>query len=98
MNARMLEAALLWRCKESPFISSNVVYPAVDYHVKEEDVTHEFFEKYFIAGWMKRFSEIVCEMYSTKIKKPMSTIVVSSWNIYGPLKNSIGRHLMCCRL
>ena len=45
-----------------------------------------FFEKYFIAGWMKRFSEIVCEMYSSKIKKPMTTIVVRPGNIYGPFE------------
>jgi nucleoside-diphosphate-sugar epimerase len=28
----------------------------------ESDVTGEFFEKYFIVGWMKRFSELMCEM------------------------------------
>ena len=33
---------------------------------------------------MKRFTEIVCEMYSGKIKSPMKTIVVRPGNLYGP--------------
>jgi GDP-L-fucose synthase len=66
------------------FISSNTVYPVTDYPVKESDVTNEFFEKYFIVAWMKRFTEIACEMYSTKIKDPMQTVVVRPANIYGP--------------
>jgi GDP-L-fucose synthase len=84
MNSLMLEAAYVANVKKTLFISSNTVYPVTDYAVKEEDVTNEFFEKYFIVGWMKRFSEIICEMYSTKIKKPMQTIIVRPANIYGP--------------
>lgn len=33
---------------------------------------------------MKRFSEIMCEMYSNKIKSPMETLVVRPGNLYGP--------------
>jgi GDP-L-fucose synthase len=36
---------------------------------------------------MKRFCEAVCEMYATKIKNPMQTIVIRPANIYGPLDN-----------
>jgi len=36
---------------------------------------------------MKRFCEAVCEMYSTKIKTPMQTVVVRPANIYGPMDN-----------
>src|SRR3989338_6847500 len=32
---------------------------------------------------MKRFTELCCEMYSTKIKNPMKTVVVRPANIYG---------------
>jgi GDP-L-fucose synthase len=84
MNTRMLEAAYENDVKKLLFISSNVVYPAVNYPVKEEDCINEFFDKYFIAAWMKRFSEIICEMYSTKIKNPMETVVVRPANVYGP--------------
>lgn len=84
MNTQMLEAAYAAGIKKVLFISSNTVYPVSDKPVKEEDVNYQFFEKYFIVGWMKRFSEIVCEMYSTKIKTPMDTVVVRPANIYGP--------------
>ncbi|MGP8321259.1 MAG: NAD-dependent epimerase/dehydratase family protein [Methanosarcinaceae archaeon] len=84
MNALMLEAAYGAKLEKILFISSNTVYPVTDYPVKEEDVNYDFFEKYFIAGWMKRFCETICEMYSTKIKKPMKTVVVRPANIYGP--------------
>lgn len=84
MNTLMLEAAYAADVKKVLFISTSTVYPVTDYPVKENDVTNEFFEKYFIVAWMKRFSEIICEMYSTRINKPMQTIVVRPANIYGP--------------
>lgn len=83
MNLLMLEAAYIENVKKFLFISSNTVYPVTDYPVSEHDVTNEFFEKYFIVGWMKRFTEIVCEMYATKIKNPMKVVVVRPANIYG---------------
>lgn len=84
MNILMLEAAYNAGVKKVLFISSNTVYPVTDLPAKENDVTYDFFEKYYIVGWMKRFSEIVCEMYSTKIKRPMDTIIIRPANIYGP--------------
>jgi GDP-L-fucose synthase len=84
MNVSMLEAAYEARVKKVLFISSNTVYPVTDHPVKEGDVNNEFFEKYFIVAWMKRFTEIACEMYSTKIRNPMQTVVVRPANIYGP--------------
>jgi GDP-L-fucose synthase len=85
MNALMLEAAYAAGVKKVLFISTNTVYPVTDYPVKEGDVTNEFFEKYFIVAWMKRFSELMCEMYATRIKTPMQTVIVRPANIYGPL-------------
>ena len=84
MNALMLEAAYSTGVKKVLFISSNTVYPVTNYPVSEDDANFDFFEKYFIVGWMKQFSEIMCEMYSTKINKPMDTVVVRPANIYGP--------------
>jgi GDP-L-fucose synthase len=84
MNALMLEAAYAEGVKKVLFISTNTVYPLTNYPVVEEDANFDFYEKYFIVGWMKRFSEIMCEMYSTKIRKPMETVVVRPANIYGP--------------
>ncbi|HPG00746.1 MAG TPA: NAD(P)-dependent oxidoreductase [Kiritimatiellia bacterium] len=84
MNARMLEAAYTAGVNKTLFISSNTVYPVSDEPVKEDDCRNEFFEKYFVVAWMKRFTEIMCEMYATKIKKPMQTVVVRPANAYGP--------------
>jgi GDP-L-fucose synthase len=84
MNLNMLESAYLNKVEKFLFVSSNTVYPVTDYPVSENDVTNEFFYKYFIVAWMKRFTEICCEMYSKKIKKPMKVIVVRPANIFGP--------------
>jgi GDP-L-fucose synthase len=83
MNISMLDAAYQAGVKKFLFISSNIVYPLTDYPVKESDVTNEFYEKYYIAAWMKRFTEIVCEIYATKIARPMKVCVVRPANIYG---------------
>lgn len=84
MNSQILAASYENEVKKFCFISSNTVYPLTDSAVKEEEVTNEFYEKYFIVGWMKRFSEIMCEMYSKRIKNPMETLVVRPGNLYGP--------------
>ena len=84
MNSQMLEAAYTNHVKKFCFISSNTVYPLSDDPMAEGDVNNEFFEKYFIVGWMKRFSELMCEMYSTKISSPMETLVIRPGNLYGP--------------
>jgi len=85
MNTLMLEAAYEAKVKKFLFISSNSVYPVTDYPVKEEEMMKgDLFEKYFCVGWMKRFTEILCEMYATKIKNPMKVVVVRPANIYGP--------------
>ena len=84
MNLLLLEAAYAAKVQKVLFISSNTVYPAFDHPVKEEEMmAGELFEKYFCVGWMKRFTEFVCEMYTAKIKKPMPVVVVRPANIYG---------------
>ena len=84
MNAQMLAASYENKVERFCFISSNTVYPLTDFAVKETDANFEYFEKYFIVGWMKRFSEIMCEMYSNNIKLPMQTVTVRPGNLYGP--------------
>lgn len=84
MNARLLEAAYAQNVGKTLFYSSNTVYPLTDHAVKETDVNFEYFSKYHVVGWMKRFSEIMCDMYSNHIKDPMKTVVVRPGNAYGP--------------
>jgi len=84
MNIQILQAAYSAGVSKFLFVSTNTVYPLTDFAVKESDVTNEFYESYHIVAWMKRFTEIVCDMYSTRIKNPMQTIVVRPGNLYGP--------------
>ena len=84
MNLNILEAAHTLGVEKFLFISSNTVYPLTDYPVKEDDITNEFYKSYYIVAWMKRFTEIVCEIFASKIKNPMKTIVVRPGNLYGP--------------
>ncbi|MDC3154815.1 NAD(P)-dependent oxidoreductase [Pelagibacteraceae bacterium] len=84
MNMNMLRASHSMKVKKYIFISSNTVYPVTDYPVKEDDVNNEFFEKYHIVGWMKRFAEISCEIYSNRIAEKLSTLIIRPGNLYGP--------------
>jgi len=84
MNTLILDAAYQAKIKKFLFISSNTVYPMTEHPVKETEAQGELFEKYFCVGWMKRFTEILCEMYARKIKNPMKVIVIRPANIYGP--------------
>lgn len=88
MNALMLEAAYAAGVEKFLFVSTNAVYPVLDHAAREDEMmSGPPFEKYYPAAWMKRFGEILCETYSTKIKKPMKTVVVRPANAYGPLDN-----------
>ena len=84
MNAFMLEAAYSNNVKKFIFISSNTVYPEGTKAMTENDVNYTFFYKYHIVGWMKAFSEEMCNMYLNHISKPMKTLVIRPGNLYGP--------------
>jgi GDP-L-fucose synthase len=84
MNAQMLAAAYKEKVNKFIFISSNTVYPLTDFAVNENDVNYNFYEKYHIVGWMKLFSEKMCEMYNEHINNPMRTIIIRPGNLYGP--------------
>ena len=84
MNAASLAAAYEANVKRFVFISSNTVYPLTDHPVKESEASFDFYRSYHIVGWMKRFSEVMCDMYASKIAKPMSVLTVRPGNLYGP--------------
>ena len=84
MNAQMLSAAYLSGVEKFIFISSNTVYPVSEESMKESNADFTFFEKYYIVGWMKMFSEVMTNMYSEHIKRKMNTLIVRPGNIYGP--------------
>ena len=69
MNLNMLKAATESNVKKFVFLSSNTVYPNSKKTMKEKDINYTFFHKYHVVGWMKLFSEIACNIFSTKSKK-----------------------------
>lgn len=86
MNSQMLEAAYFARVKKFVWLSSNAAYPpSGERPVKEEELFDgDPYETYFGVAWMKRYTEILCRMYSEKLKNPLTTIVLRPSNIYGP--------------
>ncbi|MFT5207210.1 MAG: GDP-L-fucose synthase [Candidatus Omnitrophota bacterium] len=86
MNSLVLEASYQAQVKKFVFISSSAAYPDIG---DEPVVESQMFEGdppdvYYPVGWMKRYSEILCRMYSEKIKQPMQTVVVRPSNMFGP--------------
>lgn len=85
INAQMLEASYGAGVEKFIWLGSTVAYPVSDKPMKEEELlAGEPFHKYFFAGWAKRFTEILCQMYGEKLAKPMATIVLRPTNVYGP--------------
>src|SRR5215471_9478862 len=86
INTLMLEAAHRAGIKKFAFISSGAAYPPTgERPVREDEMLQgEPHDVYFAAGWMKRYAEILCRTYATKIDKPMFCTVIRPSNVYGP--------------
>ena len=79
MNSQLLEAAYFARVKKLLWIGSSTGYPpSGDRKIKEEEMMNgDPYDTYFGVGWMKRYTEILCRLYSEKLKNPMTTVVLS---------------------
>ena len=86
MNTYLLEAAYEAGVKKFVFISSSAAYPLTgDRPVTEGEMFNaDPADVYYPVAWMKRYAEILCRTYATKIRAPMSTLIVRPSNIYGP--------------
>jgi GDP-L-fucose synthase len=85
INSQMLEAAYEANVSKFVWLSSTVAYPQSEKPMREEQMFEgEPFEKYYFAGWTKRFTEILCRMYGEKLARRMATIVLRPTNVYGP--------------
>ena len=86
MNSRILEASFEERVKKFVWMSSSVGYPpSGDRPVKEEEFFQgDPYDAYFASGWMKRYTEVLCRMYSEKLEDAMPTVVLRPSNVYGP--------------
>ena len=80
MNLNILKASAENNVKKFIFISSNTVYPVSEKAMKEKDIDYTLFNKYFNVGWMKIFSEKLCQMYKHKMK----ILILRPGNIFGP--------------
>ena len=84
-NLNIVDLCYQLKVNKFVFISSNTVYPVSNRSMREEDVNFSFFEKYYVVGWMKLFTEIICNVYSTKVKESkLKILVVRPSNLFGP--------------
>ena len=86
MNSQLMEECYHASVKKFIFMSSSVVYPyTADKPNKEDEFTFgDIYEKYFAVGWMKRYTEKLCEMYSNFLDPKMKCLILRPANIYGP--------------
>jgi len=86
INTLMLAAAYEAGVEKFLWLGSTVAYPVSNAPMKEEQIFEgQPFDKYFFAGWTKRFTEILCQMYGERLPgRRMATIVLRPTNIYGP--------------
>lgn len=86
LNALMLESAYFSKMRKVLWLSSTTGYPDTGARpVREEEMFGEDpYDGYYAVGWMKRYTEILCRMYSAKMNPSMCVQVVRPTNIYGP--------------
>lgn len=86
INALTLEKAYKNKVKKFIFLSSSTIYPeSGERAVCETDFIYEsIYKTYYPVGWMKRYAEVLCKMYSEILINPMQTVIVRPANLYGP--------------
>ncbi len=86
INNYLIDASHKNKVKKYIFISSSSVYPPKGNEAVEETdfIFDEPYPAYFSVGWMKRYGEVQCKMYSQYVPNPMTTVVVRPSNLYGP--------------
>ncbi len=86
INALTLEKAYKNKIKKFIFLSSSTIYPeSGERAVLETDNIYEsIYKTYYPVGWMKRYAEVLCKMYSEILVNPMQTVIVRPANLYGP--------------
>ena len=86
VNTQLIESAYFNKVKKYVFISSSTVYPPS--YDKKVDETWNIFEEpypvYHGVGWMKRYGEVLCDLYANQLSPNMDCLVVRPANCYGP--------------
>ncbi len=87
MNAQLLDAAYQAGVERFVFLSSSVVYPEAGTRPmrEEEALVDHPYAAYHGVGWMKRYTEVLCEWYARRLPgRKMPCLVVRPSNVYGP--------------
>lgn len=86
INNYLIDAAYKNKIKKYIFMSSSSVYPpkGEEAVIETDFLFDEPYPAYYPVGWMKRYAEVQCEMYSKHIPNPMTTIIIRPANLYGP--------------
>lgn len=85
MNINMLEACHKNDVKKFVWLASTTGYPNTAEAVTEDMMfTGEPFDKYYAVGWVKRYTEVLCKLFSEKLSKSLPCIVLRPTNIFGP--------------
>jgi len=84
INAQMLEASYFAGVSKFAWLSSSTGYPESQNPLDEDEMfTADPPDVYFSVGWMSRYTEILCRMYATKLKKKMPCLILRPTTIYG---------------
>lgn len=85
MNMNILESCYRGEVGKFIWLASTTGYPETTEYVTEDMMFQgEPFEKYYTVGWVKRFTEVLCRLFSEKLKKTIPCIVLRPSNIFGP--------------
>lgn len=83
INSHMLESCVKNDVDQVLFISSSTVYPPGEEPMEEDrGFEDEPFVVYQGVGWMKRYTEKLCEFYRDKYG--LRTTIIRPSNVYGP--------------
>ena len=86
VNTQLIESAYFNKVNKYVFISSSTVYPpSYEKRVDESwDIFEEPYPVYHAVGWMKRYGEVLCDLYANHLSPSMDCLVVRPANCYGP--------------
>jgi len=85
MNINVLEACHKNEVDKFVWLASTTGYPNTTDAVTEDRMFEgEPFDKYYAVGWVKRYTEVLCKLFSEKLSRNLPCVVLRPTNIYGP--------------
>ena len=86
VNTQLIEASYFSGVAQYVFISSSTVYPPSGDKLVDEtwNIFEEPYPVYHAVGWMKRYGEVLCDLYANQLSPSMDCLVIRPGNCYGP--------------